>query len=100
MADAVAAAVAAVPSVRVDDSTGAGTFLAGRLVRGVRVSGDRIEVHLAVRYPSPVLGAVAAVRQALAPLTDRRLDIAVTDLDPPAPPADADRPGADRLVTS
>ena len=86
--DAVAAAVAACPSVA--HLAGGGltgqvaTYLPGRRVEGVRVTEDAIEVHLATRWDVPIPQAAAEVRAAVAPLAGGRpITVAVDDIDDP-----------------
>lgn len=93
LADAIAAAVLAVPGV-VDLHTGTfgevATYLPGRRVNGVRVRGDGIEVHLVLRFGAPVLDTAEAVRHAVQALTPGPVDVAVQDVVedvPDAPPA-------------
>ena len=84
--DAVAAAVAACPSVsRLHGGglTGSiATYLPGRRVEGVRVTDDAVEVHIATRWDVPMPQAAAEVRVALAPLVGGRpITVSVEDVD-------------------
>jgi hypothetical protein len=86
--DAVAAAVAACPSVAHlagGGLTGQGRHLpAGSAVEGVRVTDDAVEVHLATRWDVPIPQAAAEVRAAVAPLAGGRpITVAVDDIDDP-----------------
>jgi len=91
-AEAVAATVRSCPAV-VDLAGGdfgeVATYLPGRRITGVRVSDDRIDVHLVGRYGIPIPALAAEVRTALTPLAQgRAIDIRVEDLGMvPAPPA-------------
>lgn len=88
LADAVAAAVLAVPGV-VDLHTGTfgevATYLPRRRVNGVRVRGEGIEVHVVLRFGMPVLATAEAVRHAVQALTPGSVDVTVQDVveDPP-----------------
>lgn len=90
-AEAVAATVRGCPSV-VDLSAGSfgevATYLPGRRVVGVRMIGDRLDIHLVARYGVPIPVLAAEVRAALARLArGRAVDIRVEDLwiPPPVP---------------
>ena len=90
-AEAVAAMVRSCPAV-VDLSGGdfgeVATYLPGKRITGVRVAGDRIDVHLVGRYGSPIPALAAEVRTALTHLArGRAVDIRVEDLGmaPPTP---------------
>lgn len=83
-AEAVAAAVRSCPAV-VDLAGGdfgeVATYLAGKRITGVRVTDDRIDVHLVGRYGIPIPALAAEVRTALAHLAGgRAVDIRVEDL--------------------
>lgn len=109
-AELVAAAVLAVPGVAGLHGGTFGevaTYLPGRRVHGVRFEPDdarahggpgRVEVHVVVRYPTPIATVAARIRTRLAPLTgDRAVDVHVEDygLDDEAPDGSPrpDRPG-------
>lgn len=86
--DAVAAAVAACPSVAHLVQGGPGeqvaTFLPGRRVGGVRVTDEAIEVHVATRWDVPIPLAAAEVRSAVSALVgSRSVTVAVDDIDEP-----------------
>lgn len=91
-AEDVAATVRSCPAV-VDLAGGdfgeVATYLPGKRITGVRVTDDRIEVHLVGRYGVPIRALAAEVRTALTPLAHgRAIDIRVEDLETaPAPPA-------------
>ncbi|HZI98040.1 MAG TPA: hypothetical protein VFD41_11010 [Actinomycetales bacterium] len=79
-ADAVAAVVGDVPSVRLHEGSAAGTHLPGRRVSGVRMRGRDVEIHAAVVYPTTVEEAAVAVRLALAVLPVGRVDVTIDDV--------------------
>lgn len=89
-ADTVAGMAAAVPGVRSlhPGMFGeVGTYLPGRRVAGVRVTGDTIDVHLIVDADARVRETAAAVRQAVADAyPNHAVDITVEDI-APAPKA-------------
>jgi len=75
----LAAAVLACPAVAGLASSPA-TYLPGSRVDGI-VVGDRVGVHLVLRWPSTVFEAAAQVRAAVRPLAGGRgVDIDVTDV--------------------
>ncbi|MCK6210708.1 hypothetical protein KZX45_09165 [Georgenia sp. EYE_87] len=78
--DAVAAAVRAVPSVRLHEGSAVGTHLPGRRISGIRVRTDRVEVHAAVVYPATVDEAARDIRAALAGLTRSPVDVTIDDV--------------------
>lgn len=89
-AEAVASAVAGCPSVAhlVGGPAGAqvATLLPGRRIVGVRVTDDRVEVHIASRWGVPIREVSAEVRTAVAPHTGSLpVIIAVDDIDDPRP---------------
>lgn len=83
VADAVAAAVRAVPGVA-DLHTGTfgevATYLPGRRVNGVRLRPEVTEVHVVLTWGVPVLAAADAVRGAVSPLVATRVDVTVEDV--------------------
>ena len=86
--DAVAAAVAACPSVAHLSGGGlagqVATYLPGRRVEGVRVTDDAVEVHIATRWDVPIPLAASEVRTAVAPLAGGRpITVNVDDVDDP-----------------
>jgi uncharacterized alkaline shock family protein YloU len=89
--EAVAAAVrscAAVVDLAGGDFGEVATYLPGRRITGVRVTDDRIDVHLVGRYGVPIPALAAEVRTALTHLArGRAVDIRVEDLgrEPPTP---------------
>jgi hypothetical protein len=85
--DAVAAAVQACPGVselhggRYGEVT---TYLPGRTVRGVVVSGGRVRVQVRSAWGAEAPALAAAITAALAPLTGNRpVDVAIADIDDP-----------------
>lgn len=90
-AEAVDATVRSCPAV-VDLAGGdfgeVATYLPGRRITGVRVTDDRIDVHLVGRYGVPIPVLAAEVRTALTELASgRAVDIRVesVELTPQAP---------------
>ena len=83
-ADAVAASVLAVPQVHELGSGAAGavaTYLPGHQVKWVRISDDRVEVHIGVEPDRPAPAIAADVRAAVRPLAgDRNVDVFVDDI--------------------
>lgn len=88
-ADAVAAAVGSVPSVRLHEGSAVGTHLPGRRISGVRVRGTDVDIHAALVYPATVEEAAAAVRSALTVLPVGRVDVTIDDV---VLPEDDDHP--------
>jgi len=78
--DAVAAAVAGVPSVRLHEGSAVGTHMPGRRVSGVRLRGTDLEIHVALVHPTTVEQAAAAVRSALTVLPVGRVDVTIDDV--------------------
>lgn len=59
------------------------TYLPGRRVAGVRVTDDRVDVHITVTADAPVRPTAAAVRAAVAAvLPDHAVDVTVEDVAP------------------
>jgi hypothetical protein len=85
--DAVAAAVRSCPAVDDLDGgrfEGVATYLPGRRVPGIRISEDRIEVHVRGRWDQPVGLIADQIRGVLATLNGGRLiDIVLTDVAEP-----------------
>jgi hypothetical protein len=85
--DAVAAAVRGCPAV--DDLDGGrlgevATYLPGRRVAGIRISDDRIEVHVRGVWDQPVSRIAEQVRGVLASLSAGKLiDVILTDVADP-----------------
>ncbi len=89
--DAVAAAVRACPGVSGLDGgrfSPVASYLPGRIVAGVEVSGGRVTVQIRAQWAVPVPGLAARITVVLAPLTGNRpVDVVISDIDdPPAPP--------------
>src|SRR4051794_8724340 len=88
-ADAVAASVLQVPHVSDLGGGVAGevaTYLPGRSIRGVRITDDRVEIHIEVQPDRPVREIAADVRAAVRALAGARdVDVFVDDiaLNPP-----------------
>jgi hypothetical protein len=83
-ADRVALAVGSVSAVAAlsgGPSGGAGTYLPGRVIPGVRVTGPRVEVHVTARYGYRLADVAAAVRAAAVPAAGGRpVDVVIEDL--------------------
>jgi hypothetical protein len=89
--DAVAAAVLGCAGVAGLDGGRFGevaSYLPGRKVRGVVVSGGRVTVQIRSRWAVPAPGLAALITTVLAPLTGSRpVDVVIADIDdPPGPP--------------
>ncbi|MGO9784096.1 MAG: hypothetical protein ACLPQY_30715 [Streptosporangiaceae bacterium] len=89
--DAVAAAVRACPGVSGLDRgqfSPVASYLPGRIVGGVEVSGGRVTVQIRARWAVPVPELAARITRVLAPLIrDRPVDVVISDIDdPPAAP--------------
>lgn len=89
LVDRIAAAVLAVPGVVALHGGEFGeiaTYLPGRRVRGIRLSDDRGEVHIAVRLgisdggSESVLEVAEATRRAVSEVVGRPIDVVVEDL--------------------
>ena len=97
IADAVRAAVLAVPGVADLHSGSYGevaTYLPGRKVQGVRMRAERAEVHVVLDWGSPALATADAVRRAASAITATAVDVHVQDFAaPPGLEPDPD-PGA------
>lgn len=90
--DAVAAIVSGCAGVSRLDGGRFGevaSYLPGRTVPGVVVSGGRVLVQVRSRWGIPSPDLAALISTALAPVTGRRpVDVVVADIDdPPSPPA-------------
>lgn len=88
-ADVIAAAAMAVPGVSALHAGAAQEFVAylpGRRVGGVRLPGDRVEVHLAAFYGTELTGLAEDVRAAVAPLAGGLpVEVHIDDIDVEAP---------------
>jgi hypothetical protein len=93
--DAVAAAVRVCPGVSGLDRSQfspVASYLPGRTVEGVEVSGGRVTVQIRAQWAVPVPGLAARITVALAPLTGTRpVDVVIADIDDP-PSAPGPRP--------
>ncbi|SEF38439.1 hypothetical protein SAMN05421837_12170 [Amycolatopsis pretoriensis] len=84
-ADAVAAAVLALPAVAGPHSGRFGeiaTLLPHRRVPGIRIRPDEITVGVTGRYPATAAEIGAAVRAAIGPV-DRPVNVRIEDIVPP-----------------
>jgi len=57
-----------------------GTYLPGGRVAGIRIAGDRVEVHVTLYWDHPVRATADAVRAAVEPLVDQPVYVTVEDL--------------------
>lgn len=83
LADAVVAAVTAVPGVAAMHSGRFGevaTYLPGRRVAGVQLRPDRAELHVALVWGRDLLATAAAVRLAAEPLVGRPVHVVIEDV--------------------
>jgi hypothetical protein len=92
--DAVAAAVQRCPGVASLDGGRfgeVGSYLPGRKVPGVVVSGGRVTVQIRSRWGIPAAALAALITAGVAPLTGHHpVDVVIADIDdPPEPPAAA-----------
>ena len=91
--DAVAAAVRACPGVAGLDRgqfSPVASYLPGRIVEGVEVSGGRVTVQIRAQWAVPLPELAARITRVLAPLIrDRPVDVVISDIDDPpvAPPS-------------
>lgn len=96
---AVALAVPGVAGLHGGSFGEAATYLPGRRVSGVRVTGDgTAEVHVVLTLDVPVLATAARVRDAVAAVVGGRVDVVVEDVAEPPVPTPAPlgtAPGAD-----
>lgn len=98
VADAVVAAVLAVPGV-VEMHPGTfgevATYLPGRRVRGVQIRPDSAQVHVVFRWGIDIAETAARVRLAVEPIVGVPVDVTVQDLAlddlRPPPPSTSDR---------
>lgn len=82
-ADLVAARVLSVPGVAAMHAgtvAQVATYLPGRRVAGVRLGPESTEVHIALRFGSPVAATADAVRGALTGLVPGPVDVIVEDV--------------------
>jgi hypothetical protein len=88
--DAVAAAVLACAGVAALDGGPfgeVGSYLPGRIVPGVVVSGGRVTVQIRMRWGIPAHDLAALIAVVLAPLTGPRpVDVVIADIDDPKHP--------------
>ncbi len=96
LVDVIAAAVRAVPGVA-NLHTGAfgevATYLPGRRVGGIRLLPGRCEVHVVIRWGSPVLATAAAIRAAAAASVTGPVDVTIEDVVVAAEPANPAQAG-------
>lgn len=61
------------------------TYLPGRRVSGIRMSTDRVDVHVSLTLNAPVRDTASAIQRAVAAITDLPVDITIEDLVPATP---------------
>ncbi|MFI5730011.1 hypothetical protein ACIA49_07840 [Kribbella sp. NPDC051587] len=82
-AELIAAAVQAVPGVAGLHGGAFGdvaTYLPGSQLAGVRITGDRVQIHLTTLIGHPVHTVADAVRGAVRPLTGQPVDVTIEDI--------------------
>ena len=57
-----------------------GTYLPGGRVAGIRIAGERVEVHVTVYWEYAVRATADAVRSAVEPLVDQPVYVTVEDV--------------------
>jgi hypothetical protein len=78
-----------------------GSYLPGRTVPGVVVTGGRVLVQVRARWGIPAPDLAALITAALAPVTGTRpVDVVVADVDDPPDPAVTAWPASQRPPTS
>jgi hypothetical protein len=86
--EAIARSVEACPAVASLSSGAVGlavSYLPGKRVEGVRVSDERVEVHVVARWGATVQVVDREVRTATSSMTlGRQLDVVIEDVDVPA----------------
>lgn len=82
LADRIAETVAGCPAVAALADGPLGTYLPGRIVRGVAVHDAGVRIAVIARYGPPLTEVAAQVRSAVAPLMpgDSRLDVQIDDI--------------------
>lgn len=87
LAELIAAAVQAVPGVAGLHGGAFGeiaTYLPGSQLAGVRLTGDRVQIHLTALAGYPVHDLADAVRGAVRPLTGQPVDVTIEDITVPS----------------
>lgn len=82
-ADAVAAAVSAVPGVAKLHAGMFGevaTYLPGRQVPGIRFADNGTDIHVSLKFGAPVRETASVVREAVAPLVSGPIHVTVEDV--------------------
>lgn len=86
LADQVAVAAAGCPTVARLATGPLGTYLPARTIPGVSIDDHGVHVAVVARYGSRMTEIAEQVREAVRPLVgDRRIDVAIEDIEPPAP---------------
>ncbi|KAA0024729.1 Asp23/Gls24 family envelope stress response protein [Antrihabitans cavernicola] len=82
-ADAIAAAVTAVPGVAQLHAGMFGevaTYLPGRKVSGIRFADNGTEVHVSLEFGAPVRETASVVRNAVAPIVSGPIHVTIEDV--------------------
>lgn len=58
------------------------TYLPGRRVSGIRISDDRVDVHVSLAQNAPVRATATAIQRAVAAITDLPVDVTIEDVVP------------------
>jgi hypothetical protein len=88
LSELVAAAVLAVPGVAGLHGGAFGevaTYLPGAKIAGVRITDDRIQIHLTAAAGYPVHDLADAVRAAVRPIAGQPVDVTIEDVVLPGP---------------
>jgi uncharacterized alkaline shock family protein YloU len=84
-AERIAAVVTGVPGVAALHGGMFGevaTYLPGRRVTGIRISNERVDVHVSLTLNAPVRDTATAIQRAVAAITDLPVDVTIEDLVP------------------
>lgn len=58
------------------------TYLPGRRVSGVRISNDRVDVHVSLVLDAPIRDTATAIQRAVAAIVDLPVDVTIEDIVP------------------
>jgi len=87
-ADAVAALVLAIPGVAGLHPGRFGevaTYLPGRRVTGVKLSDDRVEVHVVVEFDAPIRAVASQIQTLVGAAVPAPVEVFIEDLAPASP---------------